>query len=97
MVSFHSLEDKIIKYFFSNYSKNKSKPSRYMPDEKNNSFLFEKFNKKVLRPSRDEVTRNNRSRSAKLRYAIRSKNKFIYPNNIYQKFNKYLEVEEINA
>ena len=97
VVSFHSLEDKIIKYFFSNYSKNKSKPSRYMPDEKNNSFLFEKFNKKVLRPSRDEVARNNRSRSAKLRYAIRSKNKFIYPNNIYQKFNKYLEVEEINA
>ena len=97
VVSFHSLEDKIIKYFFSNYSKNKSKPSRYMPDEKNNSFLFEKFNKKVLRPSRDEVTRNNRSRSAKLRYAIRSKNKFIYPNNIYQKFNKYLEVEEMNV
>ncbi len=97
VVSFHSLEDRIIKYFFSNYSKNKSKPSRYMPDEKNNSFLFEKFNKKVLKPSRDEVSRNNRSRSAKLRYAIRSKNKFIYPKNIYQKFNKYLEVEEINV
>ena len=40
VVSFHSLEDKIIKYFFSNYSKNKSKPSRYMPDEKNNSFYL---------------------------------------------------------
>ena len=97
IVSFHSLEDKIIKYFFSNYSKNKSKPSRYMPEENDSLYLFEKYNKKVLRPSRDEVSRNNPSRSAKLRYAIRSENKFIYPNNIYQKFYKYLEIEEINV
>ena len=97
VVSFHSLEDKIIKYFFSNYSKNKSKPSRYMPEENDSLYLFEKYNKKVLRPSRDEVSQNYPSRSAKLRYAIRSENKFIYPNNIYQKFNKYLEIEEINV
>ena len=32
IVSFHSIEDKIVKYFFSNFSKNKSKPSRYFPE-----------------------------------------------------------------
>ena len=35
IVSFHSIEDKIVKYFFSNFSKNKSKPSRYLPEENN--------------------------------------------------------------
>ena len=31
IISFHSLEDKIVKFFFSHYSKNKSRPSRYFP------------------------------------------------------------------
>ena len=35
VVSFHSLEDKIIKYFFTNFSTNKSIPSRYLPEKKN--------------------------------------------------------------
>ena len=52
VVSFHSIEDKIIKYFFSNFSKNRSKPSRYLPDEKNISLdLFEKYVNKVITPS----------------------------------------------
>ena len=34
IVSFHSIEDKIVKYFFSNFSTNKSKPSRYLPRKK---------------------------------------------------------------
>ena len=34
VVSFHSIEDKIIKYLFSNYSKNKSKSSRYLSRNK---------------------------------------------------------------
>ena len=32
ILSFHSIEDKIIKYFFSNFSKNKARPSRYLPE-----------------------------------------------------------------
>ena len=35
--------------------------------------------------------------SAKLRLAIRSKNKFVYPENLFQKFNKYLEIEATNV
>ena len=32
IISFHSIEDRIVKYFFTNYSKNKSLPSRYFPE-----------------------------------------------------------------
>ena len=98
IVSFHSIEDKIIKYFFSNSSPNSSRPSRYLPDVNNDSLaLFEKYNKKVIKPSNNEIKRNNPSRSAKLRFAIRSKNEFIYPSYVSQKFNKYLEIEDINV
>ena len=40
IVSFHSIEDKIVKYFFSNFSTNKSKPSRYLPEEDESQLLF---------------------------------------------------------
>ena len=92
-MSFHSIEDKIVKYFFSNFSKNRSKPSRYFPDNTDNLILFEEYNKKIIRPSEHEIEMNNPSRSAKLRFAIRSKNKFIYPINFIKKFSKYLNIE----
>ena len=38
---------------------------------------------------------NNPSRSAKLRFAIRSKNKFIYPINFIKKFSKYLNINPL--
>jgi len=98
VVSFHSIEDKIIKYFFRNFSTNKSKPSRYLPEENNeNSALFENYVNKVIKPSKHELEINNPSRSAKLRFAIRSKNKFIYPENLFQKFSQYLNLEEFNV
>ena len=98
IVSFHSIEDKIVKYFFSNFSTNKSKPSRYLP-EKDESLtaLFDKYKKKVFKPTIKEISKNNRSRSAKLRYAIRSKNKFSYPHELIEKFKNYLNLEAINV
>ena len=52
IVSFHS-SNKIVKYLFSNFSKNRSKPSRYLPDDINNTdVLFEKYINKIIRPSK---------------------------------------------
>ena len=98
IVSFHSIEDKIVKYFFSNFSKNRSRPSRYIPDHNtDNSVLFEYYERKVIKPKRDEIEKNNPSRSAKLRFAIRSKDKFVFPKNFFKKFNNYLEIEGMNV
>lgn len=97
-VSFHSIEDKIIKYFFTSFSKNKSRPSRYFPESNiNELILFDEYKNKVFRPSKKEIDKNSRSRSAKLRYAIRSENKFYYPKNLIKKFEKYLDIEAIDV
>ena len=43
VISFHSLEDKIVKFYFSNYCKNKSKESRYYPEIQNVENSFRKL------------------------------------------------------
>ena len=89
IVSFHSIEDKIVKFFFTNFSTNKSKPSRYLPEENISSIaLFDEYKNKVIKPTKKEIIQNSRSRSAKLRYAIRSKNKFSHPNELIEKFKR---------
>ena len=98
IISFHSIEDRIVKYFFTNFSKNKSRPSRYLPETKvPDTALFEQYKNRILVPSNEEINKNNRSRSAKLRFAIRSKNNFKYPFDLIKKFKKYLDLESINV
>ena len=98
VISFHSIEDKILKFFFTNFSKNKSKTSRYFPESNSEELvLFEEYKNKVIRPSKKEISINNRSRSAKLRFAIRNKDKFEYPQKFIEKFQKYLNLEAINV
>ncbi len=98
VISFHSIEDKIVKYFFKNYSENNSKPSRYFPIVENKSLaLFLSYQNKVLKPSEKEIKINPPSRSAKLRFAVRNKNKFFFPLEIKEKFKKYLDLERTNV
>ena len=98
IISFHSIEDRIVKYFFTNFSKNKSRSSRYLPDvEGAETFLFKDYKNKIIKPSVKEINQNKRSRSAKLRFAIRSSDKFEYPKTFIKKFRKYLDLEAINV
>jgi len=92
-VSFHSLEDKIVKSFFNLYSNLKKNPSRYLPINEKEENLFQSFSKKPISADINEVKKNIRSRSAKLRYAIRSKNNFFYPQEFKNKFVNYFRLE----
>ena len=93
VVSFHSLEDKIIKYFFKSLSETKS-VSRYMPQEKKKNNLFKLTNKKPITPSTKEIEENKPSRSAKLRFAIKEKNISNFKTDILDKFNYLIKIED---
>ena len=93
VVSFHSLEDKIVKNFLNLYSNIKKNPSRYLPLNGAKSDLFKFISKKPIVPNLKEIDLNIRSRSAKLRYSIRNENSFFYPKEFKKKFINYLELE----
>ncbi|WP_440908259.1 16S rRNA (cytosine(1402)-N(4))-methyltransferase RsmH [Candidatus Pelagibacter sp.] len=92
VVTFHSLEDKIVKYFFKSLSENKS-ISRYSPVIEQSETLFNLIQKKPIIPSRDEVTKNPPSRSAKFRYAIKKTDFYNFDTDIEEQFRNYIEIE----
>ena len=94
IVSFHSLEDKIVKYFFKSISENKS-ISRYVPALDEKEKLFTLVKKKPIRPSKKEIIENIPSRSAKLRYVIKKKDFYKLETDIKNKFNHLLEIEKL--
>ena len=73
VVTFHSLEDRIVKQFFRDRSGAGASVSRHLPSVSVGAPAptFEKADK-ALRPSEAELARNPRSRSATLRAATRS-------------------------
>ena len=74
VISFHSLEDKIIKDFFHTHSRKFNNKSRYLPQLEPNITLrpsFKILTKKVIVPKTNEIKSNFYSRSAKLRAAER--------------------------
>ena len=94
IISFHSIEDKIVKYYFKNYSSNKARGSRYLPEiPKKDTSLFEVYKNKIIRPSLKEVEANPPSRSAKLRFVIRNSNNYQFPNDLIIKFKNLLNLE----
>ena len=93
VVTFHSIEDKIVKFFFKNYSERKNL-SRYLPNLNNKKILFTLKNKKPILPSSKEIKINPPSRSAKLRYAIKIKDNDDFKDFV-EKFKIYLDIENI--
>ena len=72
VVTFHSLEDRIVKRFLREASGSEARASRHMPDAPASvAPVFEKVSKAV-RPSESEILRNPRARSATLRAAVRT-------------------------
>ena len=94
VVTFHSLEDKIVKYFFKSLSENKS-ISRYMPKMEQSDILFKNISKKPIIPSAKELKENIPSRSAKLRYVIKKKDFYEFETDIFEKFKYLLEIEDL--
>ena len=96
VVTFHSLEDKIVKYFFKNLSENNS-VSRYKPkvEQKELSFLMPQ--KKPIIPSDQEIKENQPSRSAKLRYLVKKKDNYEIETDILEKFSNLLEIENLGS
>lgn len=74
VVTFHSLEDRIVKKFFTTRTGKESKGSRHLPEQSIKSIQpsFRFLNARPLTPSKGECEVNPRARSARLRFAIRT-------------------------
>ena len=92
VVTFHSLEDKIVKYFLKSLSENKS-ISRYVPVTQQAETLFILDQKKAIVPTDNEVNENLPSRSAKLRYGIKKSNFYDFETDILDQFKNLIEIE----
>lgn len=74
VVSFHSLEDRIVKRFMQTCSKAPAGQNRHLPESRGRDNFVAKLstiNRKGISPGDDELKSNPRSRSARLRTAIR--------------------------
>ena len=92
VVTFHSIEDKIVKYFLKSLSENKS-ISRYVPVTQQAETLFILNQKKAIVPTDKEVNENLPSRSAKLRYGIKKGNFYDFETDILDQFKNLIEIE----
>ncbi len=71
VVSFHSLEDRIVKSYFASRGETRA-GSRHLPDVARSEARFTTLTKKPVVADDDEVAQNPRARSAKLRAAERT-------------------------
>ena len=79
MVTFHSLEDRVVKKFLRRRADKARAGSRYLPPEtaqagqaSSREPSFSQYKRSVIKPSQAEINVNSRSRSAKLRVGIRT-------------------------
>ena len=73
VITFHSLEDRIVKSTFKAYSTPKDVPPGLPIILEEFQPVLKLITRKPLLPSEEEVSENNRSRSAKLRIAEKMK------------------------
>ena len=72
VVTFHSLEDRIVKDFLRDRSERAAGGSRHLPEVTRKQPSFRIVNQRALSPSEEEIAANPRARSAKLRAAVRT-------------------------
>jgi 16S rRNA (cytosine1402-N4)-methyltransferase len=72
VVTFHSIEDRIVKRFIQARSGTLYSISRYSPYTDALPIQFTKVTQKAIKPSTSEISKNTRARSAKLRIAKRT-------------------------
>jgi 16S rRNA (cytosine1402-N4)-methyltransferase len=73
VVTFHSLEDRIVKRFLQLASGHDPNANRYSPAKADTEARFELVTRRAVAPDEAEIARNPRARSAKLRVARRTR------------------------
>ncbi|CAN1607891.1 COG0275 Predicted S-adenosylmethionine-dependent methyltransferase involved in cell envelope biogenesis [Candidatus Pelagibacterales bacterium] len=97
VITFHSLEDKIVKKVFDFFSNKKKGTSRYLPEsnENENLNILEVKDRKPIIASEKETKNNNRARSAKLRCAIKIQDHSFEFKRSHLNLEKYFQLEEV--
>ncbi len=72
VVTFHSVEDRMVKRFLAARSGNVANANRYAPETEKVEAAFTVKSRKAIGPDAQELEDNPRSRSAKLRVAVRT-------------------------
>ena len=72
IISFHSLEDRIVKEFFRRESRDRINPPYERIHEVERKAMLREISRKPIMPAAEEVAANPRARSAKLRVAERT-------------------------
>lgn len=72
VVTFHSLEDRVVKRYLAARSGGAGRANRYAPETVEEKPQFKLVNRRAIGPDEDELDQNPRARSAKLRVAIRT-------------------------
>lgn len=72
VVTFHSLEDRVVKRYLAARSGGAGRANRYAPETAEEKPQFKLISRRAIGPDDDELAENPRARSAKLRVAMRT-------------------------
>ncbi len=72
VVTFHSVEDRMVKRFLAARSGRSGRANRYAPEAQEQAPQFETLTRKAIAPDETELARNPRARSSRLRVARRT-------------------------